>query len=147
VTAFTALIKTISVSLSGSGPEARSVTIARRGTSETVTPIDQLSADRIISAIQFDWIDWKGVSHKATPIISQKELQLPTTGENLPDFFYFASKQTYSSIENADRFSEMSRSGRHTNFVELFKREYSWMIEDMSIETVAGAPAIYVSIK
>jgi ABC-type transporter Mla maintaining outer membrane lipid asymmetry ATPase subunit MlaF len=56
-----------------------------------------------------------------------------------------ASNQTYSSIDNADRFSELSRSKRKDDFIALFKSQYPW-IEDLSIEVVAGGAAIYASV-
>jgi hypothetical protein len=60
----------------------------------------------------------------------------------VPDYFYFAASSPLSSIENAGRFSDLSKSRRQEEFVNLFADEYKW-IEDINIEVVAGAPALF----
>jgi ABC-type lipoprotein export system ATPase subunit len=137
--------RTISVILTGTGPETRSVTITR-GPGQTVLPLDDSTQSESTGAISFRWQDATGFTRVASPKISSAGVQFPETGEDLPDFFFFVSNMTYSSVENADRFSQMSRAKRQRQFVELFSAEYPW-IEDLSIESVAGSPAIYASLR
>jgi AAA15 family ATPase/GTPase len=97
--------QTISVVLSGNGAEARSVRIDR-GSSETLVPLEESQPTNTKSAIKFHWKDASGTEREVVPIVSNTGLQFPETGEDLPDFFFFASNQTYQSTENADnRFS------------------------------------------
>ncbi|CAN5677598.1 ATP/GTP phosphatase [soil metagenome] len=131
----------ISIALFGDGPEARSLTITR-GSGEALLPLEGGMPASVQSAIQFTWTDSKGVERKANPEISLSTFKLPDTGEDLPNFFYFAANQVYSSLENAERFSGLSRAKRQRRFIEVFKKEYPW-IEDMGIEIVAGSTGIY----
>jgi AAA15 family ATPase/GTPase len=119
----------ISIVLTGSGIEARSLQIARHTDGAPIT---------------FRWTDSKGLEHKIVPQISPTG-NFPDTGEEFPDFFLFASNQTQPSTENAERFSDLSRAKRQRAYVDVFSKEYSW-IEDLDIEVLAGAPAIYASI-
>jgi hypothetical protein len=108
--------------------------------------LEDVTQSQTTGAILFHWKDSAGQPHVASPKISQTGVQFLDTGEELPDFFFFTSNMTYSSVENADRFSEMSRAKGQNQFVQLFSTEYPW-IEDLSIESVAGVPVIYASIK
>jgi AAA15 family ATPase/GTPase len=136
--------RTIAVKLQGSGPEARSLRIIR-GTSETRIQSNNVDDREAVAAVRFIWTDSAGGEHSVAPTISAKGLQFPDTGEDLSDFFYFSANQTYSAIENAERFSDLRRAKRQQKFVELFKSEYKW-IEDLDIELIAGSAAIYASV-
>jgi ABC-type lipoprotein export system ATPase subunit len=136
--------RTISITLNGTGPEARSLRIAR-GSSETLIPLKESEGSGSVSKMQFHWKDANGKDHLVIPSVSDTGVSFPSTGEDLPDFFIFGSTATYSSTENADRFSELSRSNRQRQFVELFTKEYAW-IKDLSIEVVAGSPAVYATV-
>jgi ABC-type Mn2+/Zn2+ transport system ATPase subunit len=132
----------ISISLSGSGPEARSVRIDR-GQGDVFVPLDN-NLPTVHSAIKFEWKNYLGQMNTATPEFSNAGIKLPDTGEHLPDFFFLASNQTYSSAENADRFSSLSLAKRR-RFVEVFTKEYGW-IEDLNIESRVGSPAIFATV-
>jgi predicted ATPase len=134
----------VSVTLTGSGPEARSVRLLK-GPSETRLPLEDTAKIETSAPFHFIWTDATGREYDMAPTISVTGLQFPETGEDLADFFYFAANQTYSSTDNADRFSKMSRAKRHIKFIDLFKNEYPW-IEDIAIEVTAGQPALYASI-
>jgi ABC-type Mn2+/Zn2+ transport system ATPase subunit len=133
----------ISVTLSGSGPEARSVRIDR-GQGDVFVPLDNSLSVTIRSAISFEWTDYLGKIRAVSPEFSSSGIKLPDTGEHLPDFFFLASNQTYSSAENADRFSSLSLAKRK-KFVEVFTKEYGW-IEDLTIESRVGSPAIFATV-
>ena len=139
------MTRTISIKLHGNGPETRSLKIDR-GPGETTLSLKDSKQTTSSSGVSFHWTDEEGNEHDISPKISTAGIQFPDTGEHLPDFFFFASNQTYSSTENADRFSELSRAKQQKPFIELFTKEFEW-IEDLSIEVIAGAPAIYASIR
>ena len=136
---------TVSITLNGSGPEARSVWVDR-GKGEIFVPLQPSAPSGYSSSLQFNWKDYQGVVRNVVPTVQAGAFQFPETGEDLPDFFFFVSNQTYSSAENADRFSDLSRAKRQKDFVSIFTKEYPW-IEDLSIESIAGSPAIYATIK
>ncbi|MDR3500010.1 MAG: AAA family ATPase [Parvibaculum sp.] len=105
--------KQISITLSGSGPEARSVYIGRKDSGpETFFSGTDLSSADIKSSIEFRWRDARGNERTASPTFSAENVKFPETGEDLPNFFFFAANQTFSSVENAERFSDLSRAKR-----------------------------------
>jgi ABC-type Mn2+/Zn2+ transport system ATPase subunit len=135
--------KSISIILSGDGPEGRSVKIDR-GQGDIFVSLEKDLPITIGSSIRLEWKDHTGRIAEAQPEFSASGIKLPDTGEHLPDFFFLASNQTYSSSENADRFSSLSRTKRK-QFIEVFTKEYNW-IEDLSIESRVGAPAIFATV-
>lgn len=144
------LTRTVSVDLLGSGPEARSLRISRSaGSFLEAAPAISLNGGVVSSAgiasFRFEWKDEKGNSHEAVPQITQGGFQLGGTGEVLPDFFFFPSGQTITSIEMATKFSSLSRARKERQFVDFFCREYTW-IEDLSIEVVGGAAALHATV-
>jgi hypothetical protein len=115
-----------------------------RGHGETVIPFNNES-DRINpAAIEFTWKDAGGITRNYTPRISSTGISMPNSEEDLPDFFFFAANQTISSLENASRFSEMSKAGDTSEFISLFRREYPW-IKDLSIEVLGGVPVVHAT--
>lgn len=138
------MTRTISITLRGDGPEARSVFI-ERGVGETLVPLDQSQPSSKASGIAFRWKDHLGNLHEATPEISIGGFKFPETGEDLPDFFFLTSNQTFSSSDNADRFSDM-KEDRRREFVSFFKKEYP-LIQDLFVRSIVGAPAIYAQME
>lgn len=135
----------IQLILKGEGQENRSLTISR-GPAETLVPLadaDQINAT--IRPLTFVWTDAFGHEHVATPTVTQAGMQFPDTGEDIPDFFMFASNQTVSSLENAQRFSELSRAGNQQRFIDLFRAEYPWL-GDINIEVIGGSPALFARV-
>lgn len=137
----------ISVSLRGSGQEARSLTVSRIQPQLTIS-FDEKGQERETRSapISFVWQDSNGKKHERLPRMTRQGLQVEGSEEDLPDFFYFPANQTISSVENAMRFSEISRAGNLKKFIGVFTREYNW-IEDLNIEVVAGAPIIYATLR
>ena len=140
--------KPIRLALSGDGPDGRSLEIAR-GAGETTLALtggsgmpEPVSSSPVI----FIWKDAKGVSHTVTPKFSAAGISLPDTGEDMPDFYYFAATVMVGSIENAGRFSELSKANRHKQFVQTFTKEYPW-IRDLNVEVHAGSPAVFATLK
>lgn len=137
----------ISLALSGDGIESRSLTISRVP-ADFLFPIGESAGESIASApVSFVWRDSVGREYRLIPqIAAGQAIQMPDTGEDLPDFFHFAANQTVSSIETAGRFSDLSTRGQHQHFVDVFTREYPW-VEEINIEVAAGAPALYAKVK
>jgi hypothetical protein len=136
----------ISVSLHGTGVEARTLTIGK-GSAEALLPFGGSNfAPSIEIPIQFTWTDNLNQSRGVTPKISAAGFQFEDSGEQLPDFFFFASSQPTMASETAGRFSVLSRARRHKPFIEIIAKEYPW-IEDLNIEVIAGSPVIHATIK
>jgi len=95
---------------------------------------------------QFIWTDHTGQERVAGAHVTPQGIQFGTTGEELPDFFFFAANQTVSAVENATRFSDLSRARRDRQFIQVFTKEYQW-IEDLNIEVVAGAPVVHATLR
>ena len=137
----------ISIVLSGDGAEARSLVISR-GKTEYFLPLSESEEAEISTSepVVFTWKDSSGKEHQAIPKITSSGVEMPDTGEDMPDFFFFSANQNIASRENAGRFSDISRKKRHRQFVELFTKEYTW-IDDISIEVSAGSPVLYATLK
>lgn len=140
--------RNISIQLQGDGIESRGVTVIR-GAQQTSLPLGTASLSQnlqVVGGIKFIWRDSDGVERTAEPRISANGIDFAGTGENLPDFFLFASGRVPGSVENADRLSQLSQHRRLEQFVRTFIGEYDW-IENLSIEVVAGSPVIHASVK
>lgn len=139
--------KVISIKLDGNGPEARSLRISR-GAADAILPLElsAQSSSASTSPLVFSWVDYFGNEKQVSAQVTPRGFHLSSTGEDLPDFFLFGSNQTINSTETASRFSELSRSRRERQFVEIFTKEYDW-IEDLNIEVVAGAPVIHATLR
>lgn len=138
----------ISISLEGDGPENRSLTVFR-GQSQLTVPLQDRGTDKEIrtAPITFHWRDSEGGEHTAKPTVSTTAgIELPSTDEDLPDFFYMAANRTIGSGEAAARFSELSRANQTREFVSQFSTEYN-LISDLNIEVIAGAPAIFATLR
>src|SRR4051794_24789042 len=96
--------------------------------------------------LSFNWVDAQGHNYSYIPRITPQGLQIGTPMEELPGFFFFASNQTVSARENAERFSALSRNRQERKFVKLFVSEFDW-IEDLNIEVSAGLPVIHATVR
>jgi ABC-type transport system involved in cytochrome c biogenesis ATPase subunit len=136
----------ISVVLSGDSEDNRKLVIAK-GDGGSTLPLDSSPTATVSNApVTFTWTDARGNSRSATPTIGPQGIILQGTGEDLPDFFHFAAGMSANSVENASRFSELSRSGNREEFVKLFLSEYDW-IDDLQLEVVGGSPIIFASLR
>jgi predicted ATPase len=137
----------IGIDLTGTGVEARSLRISRAPAQSAVTvgrsPQD---ATFTTSPLSFDWTDASGKKYSASPGFSSAGLRIPSTEEELLDFFHFGAAGAISSAETAARFSEIRQFRRDRKFVEAITREYDW-IEDISIEISGGSPMLFATLK
>ena len=92
------------------------------------------------------WLDAEGKEHVTYPKMSRSSMQYEGEEEDLPDFFMFSANQTVPSVESADRFSNLSRTGKVRAFIDILTKEYEWL-EDLSIEVIAGAPALFATVR
>lgn len=143
--------RTVSVVLSGSGPETRSLRISRGAGSSlepgSVLPFNAAGVSSASSlSFKFEWTDADKQTRVVSPQFSPSGLQVGGTGEDLPGFFFFPSGQTISAMETAQRFSELSRSRRERPFIDFFCNQYDW-IENLSLEIVGGSAALHATVR
>lgn len=140
----------ISLTIEGDGPESRSLQMARGRKGGAVLPLGTNPADQFpysIAPVTFTWQDAQKATYTVDPQIGPQGMFLGNTGENSPDYFYFfASNTPVGSIENATRFSTLSKANKHRQFVKTFTKEFPW-IDDLNVEVHAGAPVIFGSLK
>ena len=135
------------IKLDGDGPEARSVTLTRRQSQQSIPlSFDTEKEEPSASPVQVIWRDSAGIEHIHAPKVTQKGLEFETSSEIVPDFFLFSANQQVGAAENVERFSALSRKGKLTDFVKIWAQEFPW-IENLSIEVEGGAPAIYASLR
>jgi predicted ATPase len=135
----------ISIVLKGDGQENRSIVVSR-GAQTEIPFSEAMQSERRAAGLQFRWINAAGKEIMFVPKVSPTGLNLGEAEEEiLPDFFYFAANQTIGSGENADRFSELSRAGKISEFIDVVRQEYSW-ITNLNIEIVARMPVIYATL-
>jgi AAA domain len=137
----------IQISLEGDGSETRSLVVSKGPTQQLFTTDfrTQSLSNQVFSPINFTWHTHLGQDITVATVVGPNGIQFGSTNEDLPDYFYFSTGAPVGSIENATRFSDLSRVRREDKFVKQFIGEYPW-IEDLSIEIVGGAPAIHASI-
>ena len=138
----------IYITASGDGEESRSVRIYRGAravarlkgkTRQGGDPVD-------LRSVNFEWEDSKGKKHNIVPTVSSEGISFPDTGEDLPDFSYFSAMHTQPALDNAERFSELSRRDRKAEFLETLQTAYPW-IQDLTIEVAGGISAIYATVE
>jgi predicted ATPase len=135
------------IEIEGDGAENRTMSMGR-GSSENLFALDDggtVIDSGSTAPVVFQWIDANRVARVAVPTVSAEGLKLPTTGENLPDFFLIGTA-AITSRENAGRFSNLSKRGEHLRFVETFIKEYDWL-EDLNLELHANAPVIFGTLR
>jgi hypothetical protein len=139
----------ISIGLTGHGKEARTLVVSRTASQLEIpigVPGDSEPTAVTTAPLTFSWTDGEGQDHSLSPKFSERGLQLPSSREDLPDFFYFPAGPFIGSVENATRYSELRKTRRDRQFVELLSQEYNW-IEDLSIEVSGGSPHIFASVR
>lgn len=138
--------RAILVEVSGDGPENRTLQISR-GSSSSLFAVENggVVESGITAPLVFQWTDASKVSRSVMPIVTKDGFQLPTTGEDLPDFYYIGTAGV-SASENAARFSSLSKRGLHRRFVDTFIREYDWL-EDINLELHATAPVLFGTLR
>lgn len=136
--------KDINIALLGSGPEARKLRIAREGAKFDFSGFRNAGHTSLFGVV-FIWTDADGREFFALPTINNGQPYFPSTGEELPAFFYFAAGGAISSVENAERFSILSRSETQGDLIKLFSDEYKW-IKNLSIEVIAGGVGVYARV-
>jgi hypothetical protein len=98
-----------------------------------------------MTPIQFYWRDAKGSLHHATPIITPNGVQIKTSDEYLPNFFFFSSSHGVTASENASRLSDLSQQNKLAEFVRQFAEEYPW-ISNLGLEVSGGLPAVFATL-
>ena len=94
-------------------------------------------------SVAFVYKNSAGQSYNRVPKMGQGGLVVDGIEEDLPDHFYFSASFPPGSVENAQRFSDLSKVNAITRFVEHIKKQFDW-IEDIKVEVEAGSPVIHV---
>ncbi len=138
--------KAVRIQLSANGQDDRSLTIARGGQQMAFFPLVVGAVSQGESLpITFTWKDSHNQIRSLVPQIGANGLQFPSTGESIPDFYYFASNYPVGSSETAMRFSKLSRKNEDKRFVELLGKEFEW-IKGLSIEISGGSASIHATV-
>ena len=135
----------IEITLHADGPDNRTVTVSRDREGTALSNMARTLPGPSLGLVCV-WRDYKGISRVSMPFLNNNGVPaFPGTGEELADFFYFASGVTLSSIEIADRFSTLSRAGEQGPFTAMLSKEYRWL-SDLTIESISGNPGVYASV-
>lgn len=141
----------LSVTLSGDGPEARSVSVFRSAphlslpiSDSPALPFSEAVTEQRTGSVTFVWTDANGREHVVKPVVTKGRIEFPATEEEVPDFFYYPSGLQLSSTEVAQRFSDMRRAGGLPLFERAFVDAFPW-ISDVQVEVVANAPVLYAT--
>jgi hypothetical protein len=139
--------KSASVSLRGSGDHNRSVKITysdrklaliapnRKQRRAGVTPDEK-------PPIEFRWTVPGKNDVVINPRILDGQVQLPPISETLVVASFFAANRTYSSLETAQRFSDLRQTFEDEKFANLFKEQFKNVL-DLSIGVSAGTPMLF----
>ena len=134
--------------LKGSGAEARQLSIIRGRADVRIPAGAKSSAEaEILSPIIFEWTDAKKKKYRAGVKVSSKGIQFEGTGEDLgPNWFFYAAQGPVPARENADRFTALRKGRGDREFVRIFKEVFDW-IEDISVESMVGAPVLSATVR
>lgn len=133
------------IELEGSGPECRSLEISwgAAGGFLPFSESDDASVE-ISRDVVFRWRSAGGQIFEKHARVSEGGIQFDPSDDDLMDFFFFSASNKGSSIENASRYSELSKANRENEFRSILSNEFDW-ISDVSLEVSGGSPAIYAN--
>lgn len=77
--------------------------------------------------------------------MSPKGIQFEGTGERLPNSFMYAAQIPVPSVEPANHYSVLRKRRDINTFLDVFMSVFD-EIEDISVETIAGSPAILADV-
>jgi len=98
-----------------------------------------------VHPISFEWRTQDGKVQKVSvEVTPQGVLQLPQITSIYPMMF-LSSSTIFAPEENAKRFSFLSRRNRQQSIIRIIKSLFP-IVEDLSVEIVAGAPGLYASV-
>lgn len=138
------MTQTISVALEGDDVENRSIFISRGPPQSTLELKESPEILRRLPVL-FHYKTANGEMITVQPSVRQGALDLPETGEDLPDFFFFPSTGNVSALENAGRFSDLRKENRQEEFIEEFKLNFPW-IADLHLEVSASQPIVFADV-
>jgi ABC-type lipoprotein export system ATPase subunit len=133
----------VSITLRGSGPEARSFYLSR-GTQAELIPLGPMPAHS--GTLQFDWTNSDGAHFLHQPQYTEQGIVAGPTVEKLPDFHFFAANIPVGAREIADAFTRLSRKFSEADFLDVFRAEYPW-IKGMNIESVGGQSILHATVE
>jgi ABC-type lipoprotein export system ATPase subunit len=134
-----------SISLHGTGPEARSLVIEKGGGSTRLAKGKKISEATADDPIRFRYTSATKKKVVSTLNVENNGIVFKGTGEALPNFYYFSAFSTYTSAETAERFSHLSVDQRRL-FVERFSKIFGW-ISNIVVKASGGSSALWADVK
>jgi AAA15 family ATPase/GTPase len=137
------LDRRISVSLQGSGPHTRSLTIDYGRFDKAAST--SASAQWAPSPILFRWINAKRRLIKVRPQFTGLSFEFHGAEHPPVEATFFASTYPVSNQENVKRFSVLSKVRGEENLVEAIRREFPF-IHGIDIQSYAGVSMLHADI-
>lgn len=139
----------ITITLRNAGTEIRSLNISYTSPQTTLfsNTESSLSTDAIITApIAFRWRTSSGREGESVPQFVKDGFALSPAPDIPPlPAVFFSSAKSPSPEETAGWFSQLSIQGAEGEVVDAVRGVFSG-VEDLSIQTIGGAPAIYAKV-
>jgi hypothetical protein len=96
--------------------------------------------------IEFKWKIQGLPDVTVEPVLVDNRLNIPDVPSVYIRAAFFAANRTSTSLEMANRFSNLSKSFAEARFIEGFRELYP-SIENLSLELSAGVPALFATVK
>lgn len=132
----------ISVSAGGSESHTRSLNISFSPSGMKIPLTEAAGPVSIQAPITFEWEGPFSRHVHVTPTVVGGALQIPALPEVSPETFFFGASVPYSAVENAIRFSMLSKASTEDEFIKVFSREFR-NVTDVSIEILGGVPMLF----
>lgn len=138
--------RTISAEIVGSPANTRSLTIVYKDQASLTLPLGKQMIDSaLIIPIVFEWRDSKGESHPVEVKITEQGLSIGTSIETVQCAFFSTAAPAANPVENASRFSELSKQNKLNAVIEAVRSEFPSIL-DLSLEINAGINMIYATV-
>jgi AAA15 family ATPase/GTPase len=139
---------TIKIAGTGSDSASRSLTIAYSDVANVTLPFGTQSAEPVspTAAIDFVWTKSNGEVLPVQAALTPQGLSFgPPTPADYPAIFLTPVFRE-SPVENAARFSELSKTGRHRPLIDALRSEFPF-IEDLSVELHARVATVHATLR
>jgi hypothetical protein len=140
--------KQVRIELDGSHAIARHLFISYKSSSIELPLSSPRDEDyQFPKQVVFEYI-YPGLtqSYSVEPRLTDGNIAFPPPPFDAPtEVYFFAANRTYSSGEAASRLSVLSRAFRSTEIVDIFRSVFPSVI-DLSVEVIAGQPAVFAQI-
>ena len=138
----------IEISSTGTDKHSRSLSVSYSDLETVTLPFGSQSSESELptAAINFRWVDDSGEVLNAQPALTQKGLSFGAAAPSPFPAIFLTPVFRESPIENAKRFSELSKAGRQQPIVEALQNEFPF-ITDLSVELHSGSAMIHATLR